>query len=92
MPPIRKKKDKFDDLDEGFKSEIASMATGDINARIAEWAKLVEATTETMKADQDLEQRKEAVKIAAEPYRQDIKGARLRIAFAARVLQDRGVD
>ena len=92
MRRSKEKKDKFQDLDDGFKSEVQSMKVQEINNRIAEWAKLVEATGETMKRDEDLAQRREAAKLAAEPYRQDIKMAKLRIAYGMQVLQDRGAE
>jgi hypothetical protein len=87
-----KKKDRFADLDEAFKSEVESMKVGEINAKIAEWAKTAEDQTTLMKADDDLAQKRETVKLAAEPYREAIKGARLRIAFSMRVLSDRGAE
>jgi hypothetical protein len=89
MPKKFKRKDPFDDLDEAFKSEISSMKPLEINTRIAEWAKLAEAQTVAMRADEDLAQKRETVKLAAEPYRCSIKAARLQIAFAMRVLNDR---
>jgi len=93
MKQIKKdKKDRFEDLDDGFKSEVQSMKVPEINNRIAEWAKLVEATGTTMKADEDLAQKRESAKLAAEPYRQDIKMAKLRIAYAMQVLGDRGSE
>ena len=93
MKQIKKdKKDRFEDLDDGFKSEVQSMKVPEINNRIAEWAKLVEATGTTMKADEDLAQKREIAKLAAEPYREDIKTAKLRIAYAMQVLGDRGPE
>jgi len=93
MKQIKKdKKDRFEDLDDGFKSEVQSMKVPEINNKIAEWAKLVEATTSTMKADEDLAGKRESAKLAAEPYRQDIKMAKLRIAYAMQVLGDRGSE
>lgn len=88
----KKPKDKFADLDDGFKSGVQSMKVQEINNRIAEWAKLVEATTTTMKADHDLAQKREAARLLAEPYRQDIKIAKLRIAYGMQVLADRGAE
>ena len=87
-----KKKDRFDDLDEAFKSSVESMKAPEINAKIAEWAKLAEEQTNLMKLDDDLVQKREAAKLAAEPYRESIKMARLQIAFSMRVLRDRGVE
>jgi hypothetical protein len=92
MPKKFAKKDKFQDLDEGFKSGVQSMKIQEINNKIAEWAKLVEAQGAAMKADEDLAQKRETAKLAAEPYREDIKTAKLRIAYAMQVLGDRGTE
>ena len=89
---FKKKKDQFEDLDEAFRAEISVMKAEEINSKIAQWAKEAELQTVQMKADADLAQKREAVKFAAEPYREAIKGARLRIAFGMRVLTDRGAE
>jgi len=86
----KKKKDKFDALDEDFKTEIEALNKNEIDKRIAEWAKLVETTTEQMKLDDDLTAKREAARLASAPYWEDIRMARLRIAFAMRILMDRG--
>jgi hypothetical protein len=89
---IRNKKDAFAALDDAFKAEVAGMSMPEINARIAEWAKLAEENATAMKEDEDLAQLKAAVKLALEPYRETAKGAKLRIAFGLRVLKDRGAE
>jgi hypothetical protein len=87
-----KQKDPFDDLDLAFKESIESMSPAEINSRIAEWAKNQEQTKAAMKDDEDLAQKREIVKLAAEPYRDAIKANSLRIAYSMRVLCDRGAE
>ena len=89
-PKMTKKKDRFSVLEDDFKAEVESMNKSEIDHRIADWAKLVEATAEQMKQDPELAAKREAARIACAPYYEDIKMAKLRIAFAMRVLGDRG--
>ncbi|MCK5611078.1 hypothetical protein KAR91_54900 [Candidatus Pacearchaeota archaeon] len=90
MAKAKKKKDKFSKLDDDFKAEIEALKKVDIDKRIAEWAKLIETTAEQMKADDDLTAKREAARFASAPYWEDIRMAKLRIAFGMRILMDRG--
>jgi len=83
-------KDRFSVLEEDFKAEVEAMDKPTIDRKIADWAKLIEATTEAMKDDADLSDKREIARLACAPYYQDIKMAKLRIAFAIRILGDRG--
>jgi hypothetical protein len=85
-----KKKDRFSLLEDDFKAEVEAMDKPEIDKKIADWAKLIEATTEEMKDDDDLASKREAARLACAPYYEDIKMAKLRIAFAMRILTDRG--
>jgi hypothetical protein len=89
-PP--KKKDKFDLLEDDYKAEIETLDKQAIDKKIAECAKLIEATGEAMKQDEDLASKREASRLACAPYYEDIKMAKLRIAFAMRILSDRGMQ
>lgn len=83
-------KDKFAKLDDDFKAEVEVLDKADIDKRISDWAKLIEATNENMKEDDDLTSKREAARFASAPYWEDIRMAKLRIAFSMRVLADRG--
>jgi hypothetical protein len=84
------KTDKFQDLDNEFKDAVAAMATEDINKKISDVAKNQEAVDEAKKADPQLAEAKEAVKVAGAGYKEATKMNRLRIQYAMRVLGDRG--
>jgi hypothetical protein len=86
----RPKKGEFEDLDSDFKDAIASSTVEDINKRIAEVAKNQETNLKSMAEDQDLAEKKEAVKDASAQYREATKANRLRIAYCMRVLGDKG--
>lgn len=89
-PRGSKNKTDFEDLDSDFKSTIENMAPEEINLKIAEVAK-AEAENQKAKIDDgDLADKKEAVKLASEGYREATKMNKMRIAFAMRVLDDKG--
>lgn len=90
-PKIKKKKDKFDVLEDDFKAEVETLGKKEIDAKIAEWAKLIELTGEQMKADHELAAKRESARLACAPYYEDIKMAKLRIAYTMRILSDRGI-
>lgn len=86
------KKDPFADLDAEFKDMIASSSIEIINNKIAEVAKNQEENLRAMADDQDLQEKKEAVKMASEGYRDASKMNRLKVIYAMRVLGDRGAQ
>lgn len=90
MARARKPRDPFKGLPDEFRAEIDGSDVDQINAKVAELAK-EEARNLTAKAeDGDLREKKEAVKFAAEGYRESTKGYRLRIKYILSVLQGRG--
>jgi predicted carbohydrate-binding protein with CBM5 and CBM33 domain len=84
------KKDPFAELDNEYKDSIASSSPEDINKKIAEVAKNQEENLRLMGEDQDLAEKKEAVKEASAQYREASKMNKLRITYAIRVLGDKG--
>lgn len=84
------KKDRFSGLEPDFKDEVVAMDKVAIDKKISDWAKLIEATTERMKEDEDLKSKREVARLACLPYYEDIKMAKLRIAWGISVLNDRG--
>lgn len=83
-------KDKFKNLDSDFKDALASSSPEDIYKRITELSSQLEELDKAKKADQDLENLKEKVATALEPYKAAGKDLKLRIKFALQVLGDKG--
>lgn len=84
------KKDPFDALDEEFKDAIVRMDEPGIRDRIATTA-LDQVTLMGAKDDDiDFQKAKETAKEAGAVYRDGTKINKLKIAFAKRVLEDRG--
>jgi hypothetical protein len=87
---VNKKRNRFDDLEQEFLDGLVTMDSPTIDQKIAGWAKLIEATLEAMKQDDDLAGKRETARLASAPYYQDIKMAKLRISYAISILTDRG--
>ena len=85
-------KDKFAELDEDFKNEVAGMDEAGIKARIASITLNQAALIEARDNDQDLTNAKETAKVAGAVYREGTKANKLRIGFCRRVLGDKGKD
>ena len=83
-------KDPFADLSVEFKDAIVGSTVEEINKRIAELAKNEEENKSTMKLDQDLTEKKEAVKFASESYREATKAYKLAMSYIMQVLGDKG--
>jgi hypothetical protein len=83
-------KDPFEALNSDFKDAVAVMPEAEIRNRISEVAIANEELRKAKKDDQDLEEKREALKYANEPYREGEKLNRLKIQFCKRVLEDRG--
>ncbi len=84
------KKDPFDALEEEWKDAIARMEESGIRDRIATTA-LDQATLMGAKdTDIDFQKARETAKEAGAVYRDGTKINKLKIAFAKRVLEDRG--
>lgn len=91
-PKGSKNKVAFDDLSEEFKTAIAQSSREEVKNRIAEIA-MAESNNQTMKAaDQDLADKKEQVKLAAEGYVGKTKDHKLKIAYMMQVIGDKGGD
>jgi len=88
----RPKKDPFDILDEDEKSAIAGMNETQIRDRIAKVSLDQAALMELKEQDQDLKEKKEAAKEAGAIYREGTKRNKTLIAFARRVLGDKGKE
>lgn len=86
----RKSRNVFADLPDDWKTEMDQTSTEDISAEIARLA-MAEAENLQAKADdQDLKDKKDAVKFAAEGYRESTKGYRLRMKYILSILEGRG--
>lgn len=89
-PKGSKNKLAFDDLSSDFKDAVAQSTPEQIRNRIAEIA-MDEARNQTMKAsDEDLAEKKEAVKFAGEGYATNTKQNKLKIKYAMMILEDKG--
>jgi len=71
---------------------ICSMGDEEINQKIAECAKLEAEQRRIMGEDPKVLKVKDELKVLLEPYREDIKGAKLRIDYATMVLNNRGKE
>lgn len=87
---LKEKKDKFAPLPVEFRDDIAAMSESEIKSQIAKVALDTEALRQAQEEDQDLTEKKEAVKFANAPYRDGFKQNRLKIEFMRQVLGDKG--
>ena len=85
-----KKRDTFADLPDDWKTETDQSSIEDINAKIVDLTLNEAANLQAKSEDQDLKEKKEAVKFASEGYRESTKGYRLRIKYIRQVLEGRG--
>lgn len=87
---LNKTKDPFEALSDEYKSTIEALSVEEIRSRIAtislEQVELMEARD----ADEDLKKAKEEAREAGAPYREGTQMNKLKIAFAKRILEDRG--
>ena len=90
MPRGRPAKNKFADLDPEFKNQVESASENDLRLRIAEVAMNESDNKRLEKEDQDLAEKKEAVKEAAAGYREASKANNLKIAYIKTILEARG--
>lgn len=85
-----KKKNPFDAIEDTWRDGIVAMDEKDIRNAIATTA-LAQAELMAAKLeDEDLKEKKEAVKEASAIYREGTKINKLKIAFAHQILADRG--
>lgn len=90
MPTKATKKDKFDALPAEFRDTIAAMSRKDIREKIAQISIDNQELLDAKEKDIDLQKAKEQAKEAGEVYREGLKMNKLKIAFAKRVLDDKG--
>lgn len=91
MPrPKKEKKNKFDALPEDWKDRVGSANLDELKAEVAVVAKQEFLNQAVMKADQDLNEKKDAVKVASAGYREVTKLNKLKLAFLTQVAADKG--
>lgn len=89
-PKFKGPKDPFEKLDKDFKTNVENMSDEDIRKKISESAIYRAERVETMKADPVLKELREKLNFEAADYRDEIKGADLRIKYAMSILEARG--
>jgi len=85
-------KDKFKNLDDQYKAEVAADSTEQIYKRISMLAGEMEALAIAKENDVDLANKKAEYDTCNDPYKQQTKELKLRTKFALRVLSDRGAQ
>lgn len=88
--PPKEKKSEFDALPPGFKDAIDSSTTDKIRERVSEIALLDAETKKLLKEDPEVQQIRDALKLATEDYRENIKSYRLQIKYCSQVINDAG--
>ena len=83
-------KDKFHALEDEFKSAIMQSDETEIRVRISQVALNQAELDAAQKDDQDLAEKAEAYKTAAEVYREGRKVNKLKIQFCKQVLDSKG--
>lgn len=86
----RKKAEPFASLPPEFKAAIEGGSDVEIRNKICETAMNQAALMEAMKLDQDLAEKKEAMKVASAQYREGTKANKEKIAYARFILDARG--
>lgn len=88
--PRGPKKSKFDDLPEDWKDKLASANLEELKAEVASVAKNEFLNQAVMKADQDLNEKKDAVKVASSGYREVTKMNKLKLGYLTQLAADKG--
>lgn len=88
----RPKKDPFEDLPEDFKDAVTSASVNELKDKLSDVAKNEEANLAAKKADPDLAESKEAVKVASEGYREITKQNKLKRKFIIQQMALSGDD
>jgi hypothetical protein len=86
----KSKRDPFESLGEEFRSSIEAMNVEEIRDRIASVSLAQIELLEARDKDEDFQKAKETAREAGAVYREGTQMNRLKIAFAKRVLEDRG--
>lgn len=90
MPRGPKKKNPFDELSAEFKDAAQHADTAKLKSVLMEIGMSEQLNLASMKADQDLKEKKEAVKDASAGYREVTKFNKLKTKFVLEQLSDRG--
>lgn len=88
----RTKKNPFNLLSDDEKDAIAGLKDPEIRNRIALAAMNQQALEEAQKSDGDLLERKEALRVAQEPYREGRKRLKQLVRYSRGVLDSRGQE
>ena len=88
----RKPKDPFSELSGEERDAIASMNDEEIKTRIAKAAMDQGALEEAMKNDGDLNEKREALKYAREPYNNGKKRLKQLVSYSRSILDARGKE
>ena len=86
----RPKKNPYDDLPQDFKDTVANLPSPELMDRVAKVAMAEEENRKLMKEDQDLKEKKEAVKEASAGYREATAAHGLQIRYMKEILEGRG--
>lgn len=86
----RPKKNPFADLDQPYKDSIAAMDEAAIRKLCSDVALAEHENRQNQAKDEDLKEKKEAVKMAAEQYTEATKMNKQRIAYAHYILESKG--
>lgn len=73
-----------------FAEEVQSLSASELNDRIANYAKDVEAVQDAVEADQGLEQAREQVNQLSAPYREAKKALRMKIRYIIGMTKEQG--
>lgn len=90
MARPKKNKDPFAELPESFKDALATADEQQLKDKLSEVAKSQEDNKSAMKADKDLNDLKEKVKVASSGYTEVTKTNKLKTKFVIRLLADKG--
>jgi hypothetical protein len=86
------KKVPFSELPESFKDAMVSSSPEELQKQLADIHKDDERNLAAKKADQDLKEKQEQVKVAAQGYNDVTKLNKLKTAFIIQLLADRGEE
>lgn len=88
--PKKEKKNKFDDLPQEWKDALDGASLEELKTKVADVAKTEVLNQSAMKADQDLNEKKELVKEASAGYRDLTKLNKLKLAYLTQMMADKG--
>lgn len=86
----RKKKAPGEGLEKELKSTLDNMSSEELKAKVSEVALYKRAQEDLMKQDPDIKQAKDAVKLAEQDYKDEIKGANEQIGYIKFLLESKG--